>query len=104
MPNIGSKLAYFFVISAAFARVLVACGVMSGLSTSHITKMSLGPRSGFGHVKTGSNMQSELAPVAWFVLDPSKPHSGGFLPLAMILVLLRSLCVGSVPSIQMYSA
>jgi len=77
---------------------------MSAFSTSHITRMSLGPRSGSGHVKTGRSTQSDDEPVAWFVLDPSKPQIGGFLPSARIFVLLRNLCVGSVPSIQMYSA
>jgi hypothetical protein len=38
------------------------------------------------------------------VLDPSKPQTGGFAPVATIFVLLRNLRVGSLPSIQMYSA
>ena len=48
--------------------------------------------------------QSLRSPVAWFVLEPSKPHSGSAAPSARILVFDRSFGVGSVPSIQMYSA
>jgi hypothetical protein len=59
---------------------------------------------GSGHEKTGCSTQSDLSPGAWFVLDPSKPQIGSSAPSATILVLDRSLAVGSVPSIQMYSA
>ena len=69
-----------------------------------MTSTSLGPRSGSGHEKTGFRTQSDAWPVAWFVLDPSNPHIGGFAPSATIFVLLRNLWVGSDPSIQMYSA
>ncbi len=69
----------------------------SALRTSHITRTSFGPRSGSGQTKTGSEPQSERSPVAWFVLDPSKPHTGGFLPSATILVLLRKLAGGFGP-------
>ena len=48
--------------------------------------------------------QSEFLPGAWFVLEPSKPQIGRSSPSAMILVLERRRAVGSVPSIQMYSA
>ena len=58
----------------------------------------------FWHENTGRSTQSEWAPGAWLVLEPSKPQIGGSLPSATILVLDRSLLVGSVPSIQMYSA
>jgi len=64
----------------------------------------IGTAQWVGHVKAGSNTQSEKWPVAWFVLEPSKPHTGGFCPTVTILVLLRSFRVGSLPSIQMYSA
>src|ERR1017187_2197809 len=104
MPNIGSELANFLAVASAAARVLVTCGLMSGFNTSHITSRSLGPRSGSAKVATGFNTQSENLPVAWFVLEPSKPHTGGFWPSATILVLLRNSRVGSDPSIQMYSA
>ena len=63
------------------------------------------PRSGSEQVNTGRNTQSDLSPVAWLVLEPSKPQIGGVdTSSARILVLLRSMGVGSVPSIQMYSA
>ncbi len=77
---------------------------MSVSSTSHMTSLLSPPRSGSGHTKTGCSTQSESLPAAWFVLDPSKPQIGGSLPSSTILVLLRSNGVGSVPSIQMYSA
>jgi hypothetical protein len=38
------------------------------------------------------------------VLEPSKPQIGGFSPSGTILVYERIRGVGSVPSIQMYSA
>ena len=104
MPNQGSKLAYFSATSTHAARVLVGWGVMSVRSTSHITSLSLGPRSGSGQMKTGFSTQSELSPVAWLVLEPSKPHNGGVLPSSMIFVFDRRSGEGSVPSIQMYSA
>jgi hypothetical protein len=77
---------------------------MSGCNTSHMTSLSLSPRSGSGHSKTGWRTQSLSLPSAWLVLDPSKPQIGGSLPSSTILVLLRSSGLGSVPSIQMYSA
>ena len=48
--------------------------------------------------------QSLLSPVAWFVLEPSNPQIGSSPSPVMIFVLERSFGVGSVPSIQMYSA
>lgn len=71
--------------------------------------MSSPPRIGSGHVKTGFSTRSEAWPSAWLVLDPSKPQMGSSATSddgepGMILVLERSLAVGSVPSIQMYSA
>src|ERR1019366_3842209 len=104
MPNIGSELANFLATASVAARVLVSCGGMSALRTSHITNTSLAPRSGSANVATGLSTQSENLPVAWLVLEPSNPHTGGFLPSATILVLLRRSRVGSDPSIQMYSA
>ena len=80
------------------------CGVMSVCSTSHMTSLSPSARSGSGQTKTGCRTQSESLPSAWFVLEPSKPQIGGSLPSSTIFVLLRSSGVGSVPSIQMYSA
>ena len=66
-------------VAAHAARVFEACGVMSVFSTSHITSLSFGPRSGSFATKTGRSTQSEFAPVAWFVLDPSKPQMPGLL-------------------------
>ena len=45
-----------------------------------------------------------LLPGAWFVLEPSKPQIGRSAPSSRIFVFDRSRAVGSVPSIQMYSA
>ena len=65
MPNHGSNAAYFFAISKHAARVFDTCGVMSVLSTSHITSLLLAPaRSGSFATKTGRSTQSELSPVA----------------------------------------
>ena len=77
---------------------------MSVFSTSHMTSLSFGPRSGSFATNTGRSTQSEFSPVAWFVLEPSKPQMPGCLPSATILVLLRTSGDGLVPSIQMYSA
>ena len=77
---------------------------MSVSKTSHITRIWSPPRTGSGQVNTGCNTQSEFSPGAWLVLDPSKPQIGGSSPFGTILPLERSLDVGSVPSIQMYSA
>ncbi len=38
------------------------------------------------------------------MLEPSKPQIGSSAPSSTILVFERSFAVGSVPSIQMYSA
>ena len=63
------------------------------------------PRIGSGQLKTGCSTQSDLSPGAWLVDEPSKPQIGSSLvPSSRILVFERSLAVGSVPSIQMYSA
>jgi hypothetical protein len=53
---------------------------------------------------TGWRTQSDALPGAWFVLEPSKPQIGGSFPSAMTFVLQRISGLGSVPSIQMYSA
>ena len=104
MPNRGSWSANFSASGRSCARVLVTCGVMSGRSTSHITSTSSPPRMGSGNEATGESTQSELAPGAWFVLEPSKPQIGSSAPSCRTLVLERSRALGSVPSIQMYSA
>ena len=65
------------------------------------------PRIGSGQEKTGFSTQSDAEPGAWLVDEPSKPQIGrSAVPtfLGRILVFDRSLAVGSVPSIQMYSA
>ena len=62
------------------------------------------PRNGSGKIETGRRTQSESLPTAWLVLEPSKPQIGGSSPSASTLVFDRSYCVGSAPSIQMYSA
>src|SRR5215203_895224 len=69
-----------------------------------MTSLSSPPRIGSGHEKTGLRTQSDWSPGAWLVLDPSKPQMGSSAPSARILVFERSFAVGSVPSIQMYSA
>ena len=65
--------------------VLDECGVLSGESTSHITKEcdDLGPT----YSETGFIMQSELPPSACCVDEPSKAQSGGF-PSATLTLLL----------------
>ena len=73
-------------------------------STSHSTSRLSPPRVGSGQVKTGCSTQSEFSPGAWLVLEPSKPQMPGSFPSLTILVLLRIKGLGSVPSIQMYSA
>ena len=70
--------------------MLVTCGVMSGSSTSHMTRTLSPPRIGSGNENTGCSTQSELLPGAWFVLEPSKPQIGSSLPSSRILVLDRS--------------
>src|SRR5262249_22744202 len=102
--NSGSCFAYFSAIGRSNARVLVTWGVMSGSNTSVITSTSSPPRIGAGHENTGFNTQSEFEPGAWVVLDPSKPQMGSSAPSFKIFVFERSRAVGSVPSIQMYSA
>src|SRR4051812_37196125 len=104
MPKMASCEAYFSAASAHRARVLVGCGLPSIVSTSAMTSTLSPPRIGSGQLKTGFSTQSDLSPGAWLVLDPSKPHTGSSAPSASTLVLDRSLAVGSVPSIQMYSA
>ncbi len=96
MPKIIWCAANFLAVSAHLARVLVGCGSpVWARRTSHSTRMFLPPRSGSGHVNTGSNMQSERSPVACSVEDPSKPQIGGVLTeLSRILVLERSIGVG----------
>src|SRR4051794_5033807 len=104
MPNHDSWSANFSATSTRAARVLLECGVMSVSSTSHSTSTLLPPRIGSGQLKTGLSTRSEEEPSAWLVLDPSKPQVGSSSPSARILVFERSLAVGLVPSIQMYSA
>ena len=104
MPNNGSCAAYFSATGRSCARVLVGCGDMSVSSTSHITSLLSPPRIGSGTASTGCSTQSELLPGAWFVLDPSKPQMGRSAPSGRTLVFDRNRAVGSVPSIQMYSA
>src|SRR5690606_39424698 len=105
MPNHRSCLAYFFATTASGARVLVECGLLVlGSRTSHMTSLFAPPRMGSGQMNTGFRTQSEVTPSAWLVLDPSKPQTGGSCPSSRTRVLERSLCVGSAPSIQMYSA
>jgi hypothetical protein len=104
MPNHGSCFANFFATGSRSARVFVTCGVMSGNSTSAITKTLSSPRIGSGHENTGRSTQSEFEPGAWFVLEPSKPQIGRSLLSFRTLVFDRRRAVGSVPSIQMYSA
>jgi hypothetical protein len=104
IPKSGSCFAYFSATGRSSARVLVSCGVISVSSTSHITSLLAPPRIGSGHVNTGWSTQSELLPGAWLVLEPSKPQIGGSALSARILVFDRRRAVGSVPSIQMYSA
>ncbi len=77
---------------------------MSVSSTSHITSLFSPPRMGSGTTNTGCSTQSELLPGAWFVLDPSKPQIGSSAPSGRTFVFDRRRAVGSVPSIQMYSA
>ncbi len=60
--------------------------------------------SGPGQTDTGLRTQSERSPGAWFVEEPSKPQIGGAAPSSTTLVFERSFAVGTVPSIQMYSA
>ena len=69
-----------------------------------MTSLSPSDRRGSGQTNTGCRTQSESLPSAWLVLEPSNPQIGGSLPFSTIFVLLRSSGVGSVPSIQMYSA
>ena len=77
---------------------------MSVSRTSDITSTSSPPRIGSGQENTGCSTQSEFDPGAWFVLEPSKPQIGNSTPSARTFVFDRSRAVGSVPSIQMYSA
>src|SRR2546423_4851608 len=69
-----------------------------------MTSLCSPPRSGSGYDATGRNTQSDLSPGAWLVLEPSKPQIGSSAPSARTFVFDRSRAVGSVPSIQMYSA
>src|SRR5579863_8273670 len=104
MPKIASWPANCPATGRSGARVLLACGVPSMFSTSQSTRMLSPPRIGSGQVNTGTSTRSEAWPSAWPVLEPSQPQMPGSAPPARILVLERSLAVGSVPSIQMYSA
>src|SRR5262249_50665821 len=103
-----SCAAYFSATARSNERVFVGCGLPSAENTSVITRTLSPPRIGSGHMKTGLMMQSDAWPSAWFVLEPSKPHSGTFFSSVTgpgkILVFDRSFRVGSVPSTQMYSA
>jgi hypothetical protein len=86
------------------ARVFVGCGLPLTSITSHITSLSSPPRIGSGKLATGFSTQSLLSPVAWLVLEPSKPQMGSSAPSGRTFVFERHSDVGSVPSIQMYSA
>ena len=92
------------VFSNNLTMPLDSCGVSSVWYTSQITRTSRPPRIGSGKEATGLRTRSEAWPSAWFVLEPSKPQIGGSAPSVRILVFDRSLAVGRVPSIQMYSA
>src|SRR5260221_11768553 len=104
MPNQVSSDAYFLAIAAFAARVFVGCGVMAMSRTSDMTSLFSPPRIGSGQTNTGFSTQSDCAPGACSVLDPSKPQIGGASPIGTTLALERSLAVGFEPSIQMYSA
>lgn len=104
IPYQESCASYCAAIGRSRARVLVSCGVPSTRYTSHRTSLLSPPRIGSGQEKTGFSTQSERSPGAWFVLDPSNPQSGRSAPSARIRVFDRNRAVGSVPSIQMYSA
>ena len=69
-----------------------------------MTRTSSPPRMGSGHHITGLSTQSDWLPGAWLVLEPSKPQIGSEDVSVTIFVFDRSRAVGSVPSIQMYSA
>jgi len=69
-----------------------------------MTSLFSPPRIGSGQTKTGLRTQSEFAPGAWFVLDPSNPQIGGSSPTGTTFAFERSFAVGFEPSIQMYSA
>ena len=59
--------------------------------TSHITRTSSPPRIGSGQREhRASSTQSLLSPVAWLVLEPSKPQIGSAAPSGTILVFERS--------------
>ena len=77
---------------------------MSMRSTSDITRTLSPPRIGSGTDFTGRRTQSDWSPGAWLVLEPSKPQMGRSAPSSRTFVFDRSFAVGSVPSIQMYSA
>src|SRR4051794_31124913 len=104
MPNTGSWSANSSATGRSSARVLVTCGVMSGNSTSDITRTSSPPRIGSGYAATGWSTQSELLPGAFVLV--------GGLGWGLVVgvgggwggVFDRRRGVGSVPSIQMYSA
>jgi hypothetical protein len=104
MPKTGACAANRSATGRSRARVFDSCGVMSMLRTSHSTRTFEPPRIGSGQENTGWSTRSEAWPSAWLVLEPSKPQIGSASPSARILVLERSFAVGSVPSIQMYSA
>ena len=91
MPNSGSWSAYFSAIGRSSARVLVACGVMSVSSTSHITSTSSPPRIGSGHDATRAAARSRsCCPAPGWCSSRRSPRSAGSLPSARILVFDRS--------------
>src|SRR4029077_17026559 len=104
MPNSDSCDACCSATSRSAARVLDSCGVSLVWYTSHITRTSRPPRIGCGREATGVRPRAEAWPSVWLVLELSKPQIGGSAPSVRILVFDRSLAVGRVPSIQMYSA
>ena len=102
MPNHGSCLGVLLRRLDQGRLVFVGCGLPSAPYTSHITRTLWPPRIGSGQWNTGLSTQS-LAGLA-FVLEPSKPQIGSSASSGTIFVFERNLAVGSVPSIQMYSA
>jgi hypothetical protein len=75
MPNIGSKLGELLRDLAGAGALVRRVWRQVGVEylAHHQDVVRSAQRVG-DTMKTGSKTQSECAPVAWFVLDPSKPH------------------------------